>query len=79
MKSLELMSQCIKHLGFLPSAHIIYSIENRIIEFLDHKNLCIAVEELFSYVVLGPRYKYLLFVYRHLECMTSACITQFEK
>ena len=36
------------------------SIENRIIEFLDLKILCVTVEELCSYVILGPSYKYLL-------------------
>ena len=42
-------------------------------EFLDSKNLCMAVKELCSYVVhiLGLRYEYLLIVGRHLDFITS--------
>ena len=50
-------------------------------EFLDFKNLCMAVKELCSYVVhvLGLRYEYLLIVGRHLDFITSACIAQYGK
>ena len=64
------------------SHHIkIYSIENMVTEFLDSKNLCIAVKELCSYVVhvLGLRYEYLLIVGRHLDFITFACIAQYGK
>ena len=50
-------------------------------EFLDFKNLCMAVKELCSYVVhvLGLRYEYLLIVGHHLDFITSACIAQYGK
>ena len=59
----------------------IYSIENMVTEFLDSRNLCMAVKELCSYVVnaLGLRYEYLLIVGRHFDFITSACIAQYGK
>ena len=62
------------------SHHIkIYSIENMVTEFLDSKNLCMAVKELCSYVVHVLGLRYLLIVGRHLDFITSACIAQYDK